>query len=111
MGRTEVEAVLDVIVEDALSRPKPALGRIATVKSMVDLGVGLHSYRDVQKQLQKYLVTGGIYSFDLARRYPAVFVSEGNSVGIASQEWSAVKRLIGQRFEKVRAKASAKSTD
>lgn len=114
MSKENVEAqvirALDDIMDDAFRSRKPSIGRLATVQSIVDLGEGWHGYREIQKRLQSFLVTGSVFSFQLVARYPTIFEREGDSVRIAPGAFHVVVKHIGPRLAKVKKELSRRNS-
>ena len=106
MSEAEVVEVLDQIAKDSLRTGKLSLGRLATVQAMVDLGRGWHKYTEVARQLQRYIVTGGIYTFQLAGKYPSVFQqSEDHLVRINPDAFDLVAKNVKRKMKEVKATA------
>ena len=101
-ARDEVTRVLDDITREAFKTGRPSIGRLATVQSIVDLGEGWHSYKDVQRRLQSLLITGSIFSFQLVARYPRVFERDGDNVRISPPAFRFVAKEIGPRLKKAK---------
>ena len=99
----DVAAALDEITIHSLSRGKPALGRIATIQAMVDLGDRWQNHNEIQKAMKKYTSTGGDYMFDLARRYPLVLEKNNeNLVRIRPEVFKAVAGYVPTCLQKLR---------
>jgi hypothetical protein len=91
----DVKNILEYLTDDAMKRTPPAYGQIGTIKAMVDLGNDWHSYHEVQRGLNKYLRTGNVFSFQLARHYPQLFEVElPEKVRIRPEAFSILKKLI-----------------
>ena len=102
MREQEVIDVLDEITENSTPRGKPSPGRLATIQAMVDLGEDWHAYREVVDRMQSYFVSGGVYVFELARKYPAIFEKDaGNRVRIRPEAFPIVSKHVGSRLKQV----------
>ena len=102
MSEEEVTRVLEELFREATKTKKPAIGRLATVQSMVDLGLGWHDYRDVQKRLQFHLATGSTFMFQLVARYPQVFEKDSKyQVRIAPSAFPFVKKQVMPMLRKL----------
>lgn len=102
VSKEYIEQVLDGMTQSALKGKKVTPGRIATIQCLVDLGEGWHSYTEVQKRLQTYLVSGAIFTIQLAKQYPTIFeIDEEYKVRIRPELFRLVARLIKPRTELV----------
>jgi hypothetical protein len=88
--------ILRTLFEDATGR-RPTYAKIGTIKAMIDLGEGWHSYREIQKELSKVHPTGNVYVFYLARLYPELIeVDKERRVRITPKAFPIVKKTIGK---------------
>jgi hypothetical protein len=100
--RKVVEILESLVTEGIKHRPTPSYGKIGTIKAMVDLGKGWHNYRRVQKELGKYLQTGNVYTFQLAKLYPSLLeVDDKGHVRVKPDAFPLVAKHIQQCAKKV----------
>ena len=98
-----MKAILDELFQEAMNRkPIPTYPKIGTLKAMVDLGDGWHTYNEVQRELVKVQWSGNIYSLYLARVYPDLIeVDPEKHVRIRPALYPVTKRLVKGYAEKI----------
>ena len=104
-GLTEgkIDIILRGLAQEALAhRPTPTYPKIGTIKALVDLGVGWHDYREVQRELSKKFKTGNVYVFSLARQYPDLIeVNSDRQVRISPSALPVVKKVINSYAKQI----------
>jgi hypothetical protein len=94
--------VLDQVAKDSLATGRPSPGRLATIQAMVDLGNDWHKYTEVAKRMKHYVSSGGIYSYELVRKYPDVFEKgPHNVVRIKPEAYDFMAQNIPKRMRAV----------
>ena len=102
MEDASVLKLLDQVANDSLATGKPSPGRLATIQAMVDLGNDWHKYTEVAKRMKHYISSGGIYSYELVRKYPDIFEKgPNNAVRIKPDAYDFVAQNISKRMRAV----------
>lgn len=98
MSQSSAAESLDKLFDESLHYAKgPIYPKIGTIKAMVDLGPGWHTYSEIQKELFKTFKTGNNYVFQLARLYPEIIeLNDAKEVRIKLEALPSVKRVIGR---------------
>jgi hypothetical protein len=98
LNATEIKHFLLELKEEALRhKPVPSYGKIGTLKAMVDLGEGWHNYREIQRELTKFMSTGNVYVFQLAAMHPDLIERQGQEdFRLSVKVPPMVTKLIGQ---------------
>jgi len=99
----EIIKILETLTAEALRhKPTPSYGKIGTIKAMVDLGNEWRDYREIQRELGKYLKTGNVYVFDLMRIAPELIEKDDkNRVRIKPEVYPVVSQNINKYANKI----------
>ncbi len=101
-------AALDEIASQSAAKGRPSLGRLATVRAMLDLGEKWQSYSEIHRAVAKYTKSQGDYMYELQRRYPNIFEkSPDNLLRIRPNAFETVKKHMPECWAKVTAATEA----
>ncbi|HEY4698774.1 MAG TPA: hypothetical protein VIH27_00175 [Nitrososphaerales archaeon] len=111
-----IKVLEDLTVRALAIHPFPSYGRIGSIKALSDLGIGWHTYGEVQRELCKYHKTGNVFIFDLSRSYPQIIEKDEktNLIRIKPDAFRVISKHIDRYTKQILnaiQEAKAKSVD